>query len=124
MQEKKLKVKIKDAQWQQLDHGDKLKYTKEGEVWHLSLGKTRALLKAYNRAEKFILLVDCKLPHRHYLTKELGLTTSKKEALIFRLGFDTPTLKENHYSGLTGLKLITEVITKKTKQKDDGTEKE
>ena len=112
MKEKKLKAKLTPEQWKQLNQADRMRYRLTDGKYHLSLGKTRALVKAYNRAEKFALLLKATLPKRHYLSQDLTITTDKKQMLIFRLGFDVPNEKIKRYQEITGLQFEVEQFGK------------
>jgi arsenate reductase-like glutaredoxin family protein len=71
-----------------------------------SIELTRRLLKAKNKAQKFILYSDM-LGRRVYVAdkelvqlgrEESALTFDKKEALLFYEGFDDPEVKQRYYA--------------------------
>ena len=112
------KTKLTIAQFEELKgSAESKRYKREGKFYVLNLKMTRALVKAYAKAEKFVLLVDASLPKRHYLGKDLNLTLDRKAGLKFALGFDDPVVKVGQYGGLLNLKFKVEQLGKPIKFK-------
>jgi hypothetical protein len=59
--------------------------------------------KAWDKAQKFVLVLDAYLERPHYLDNRQGLTVKQTEAKKFAFGFDNPAIKELEWQRKTKL---------------------
>jgi hypothetical protein len=83
--------------------GDALPYQKLDRKGAKSIRAIRGIYKAWLKAQKYILRLDSN-GLRYYLSKDEQLTKDRKEAKIFKHGFDNPLAKVKYWNTKLGLK--------------------
>jgi hypothetical protein len=87
--------------------GEALSYTSLDRRGVKDIRVLRGIFKAWNRAPKFILRLDSN-GLRYYLSTDDQLTNDRKQAKVFRKGFDSEDVKEKFWSIKLGLKFHAE----------------
>jgi hypothetical protein len=87
--------------------GEPLPYGKLNRKGVRDIRSLRGIFKSWDKAPKFVLRLDSN-GLRYYLSSDEQLTRERKEAKIFRKGFDSEEVKEKYWNNKLGLKFHAE----------------
>lgn len=111
MQKVVLKAKLTPKQFEKLrGTKDEHRYKLDGDKYVLNIRQTRGLLKAWQKAPKYVLRLVANTENRMYLSKDGNLTKDKDNRMEFAFGFDDPERKVSVWGKELGLAFITEAI--------------
>lgn len=88
-------------------NGEPTPYQNLNRKYAKDIRSIRGIYKAWQRAPKFLLRLRSS-GLRYYLSNDEQLTTDRKQAKVFRHGFDNPQLKIKYWNNKLGLSFYDE----------------